>query len=353
MPRQWIARYNFRVSQSRRTHLIDPRVGLFGLASLAVFVACRAVMVSAAFARNPDVGYFGVTFDLCITIPLLYYALVVRTRRAAPATLVPLFVVCMLVARMVVPPAHRAFLGDLALLRFPLAIATITLLATRVRRGIAAAANETDVLQRVERICREAFAGDRIARSITTEVAAVYLGLFGWRLPEPAPSGVPSTTFHRRSGWGSIVACILVMFAAEGIGVHLFVQRWSHRGAWILTILDIWGFVWLIGDYHAFRVRPLLVTDDAIQLRFGFRWTATIPRDNVLSVERLAPGADEKLRRTRTYLRLAIFDEPEYLITLREPVRVHGIAGITRTVTSIGIFPDDPAVVDALRYQAV
>jgi hypothetical protein len=337
--------YNSPVAAQRRA--VDPRVAIFGVASLAVIVACRAVMVSAAFARNPDVGYFGVTFDLCITIPLLYYGLVVRTRRAASASMVPLFVICMLVARIIVPPAHRAFLSDLALLRFPLVIASIAMLVTRVRRGIALAAGETDVLQRIERVCRAA-AGDRAGRGVASEVAAVYLGIFGWRLPDPEPSADASTTFHRRSGWGSIVACILVLIAAESLGVHLLLQRWSPRAAWIFTILDIWGFVWLIGDYHAFRLRPLVVTAEAIQLRFGFRWSATIPRHNVASVERLTAGADEKLRRTRGYLRLAIFDEAEYLITLREPVIVQGIAGIRKTVTTIGIRPDDAGVVEAI-----
>lgn len=305
---------------------LDYRIASFVAGSLTILAACFAVARTGAVAQAPHLVYFGITFDVCISIPLLYYFFVVRGGHASPVTLVPLFIVCLFVARAVVPAPHREFLQQLWLLQFPVVVAAVVVLAVRMRRGE----------------MRES----HVARLVVNEVESLYLGVFGWRIADPPRRGVAMTTFHQRVGWGSVVAGIVLIIAVESVAVHLFVQQWSVTAAWIITGLDIWGAIWLIGDYQAFRIRPLVVTEDAIELRFGFRWSATIARSNVAGVDEFSPS-----RRSSSYLRLSILEEPEYILLLREPVRVTGLAGITRTVTSIGLRVDDGAVIDALKRQ--
>ena len=164
----------------------------------------------------------------------------------------------------------------------------------------------------------------------------------------PPPRGIASTTFHERAGWGSVVGGIVVVLCAEMIAVHLLIQQWSHAIAWSVTGVEIWGLIWLLGDYQAFRLRRFVVTEEAIELRFGFRWSATFPRALVAGVEPMPfPGAEQPAG--STYLRLSVFDDPKHVIRLREPVRVTGMMGITRRVTTIGLSPDDPSVIEALR----
>jgi hypothetical protein len=59
----------------------------FAISALAVLTACVAILRSAAFVRNPDVAAWGVTFDLTISLPLLYWFFVVRTGKAQALTL--------------------------------------------------------------------------------------------------------------------------------------------------------------------------------------------------------------------------------------------------------------------------
>src|SRR5690349_24054029 len=198
-------------------------------------------MRSAAFARNPDLGYFGITFDLCISIPVIYALVVVRGGHARPFSIVPVFIACMLVARFVVPTPHRGFLHQLGLLQAPLEFVVLIAIALRLRAATGSFAEEEDLVERIELICRPFFGDTRINRIVAGEMAALYLGLFGWRLDAPKQRGLASTTFHSRIGWGSIVACILLLIAAEGVGVHLLLQRWNPYVAWIVTALDLWG----------------------------------------------------------------------------------------------------------------
>lgn len=154
------------------------------------------------------------------------------------------------------------------------------------------------------------------------------------------PPGAVAITTHERSGWGTVVACIVILICFEGIGVHLFVQQWSAKVAWTLTALDLYGILWLIGDYRALRLRPTLISPDRIELRHGRRFRATIQRDNIAAVENIT---DESQWKKKGTVKLALLEAPRYLIRLREPVEAELPAGIKRKIDAVAILPDDTA----------
>jgi len=280
------------------------------------------MMRTRAFAANPDVGAWGVTFDLTITIPLLYWFFVVRPGHARPLTLATLFVVCTMVAALMIPRSQQFFLHDL---KYLVALLEVVLVATLVRR-----------IRRGEGV---------VAGAVASEITILYYAFFGWRKRAEDVDG-RAVTFHERSGWGSIVACVIVLIAAEGIAAHLFLSTWSAKAAWAWTALDLWGMAWLIGDYHALRLRRSWLDDRAFHLRLGLRWNATIALDNIESV---APVQNESEWKRRGVLRIAMLDEPRWLVTLREPVVVNGIMGIRKTVHALALLPDDDQFISAVR----
>lgn len=295
----------------------------FALAALFVLGACVAVLRSRAFATNPDVAAWGVTFDLTITIPLLYWWFVVRPKHAGALTLGSLFVVCTMVAALLVPRPQQSFLHDL---KYLVAALEVVLIATAVRR-----------LGRGE---------GRMSALLTSEAAMMSYALTGWwRKPERVEGR--AVTFHQRSGWGSIVACMLVLIAAEGLAAHLFLATWSAKAAWGWTFLDVWAALWLVGDYHALRLRRTWLGDDALHLRVGMRWTATIPLANIASIEPI-----REWKKQRGVLRVAMLDDPRWLIALHEPVIAHGLAGIRREIRALAVLPDDDDFVSAASSAA-
>jgi len=306
-----------------KTRALRSPAALFTLIALSIAIVEIAVVRSAVFARNRDVAAWGVTFDLTITIPLLFWFLLVRTGHARPVTLAPVFVVCTSAAALIIPRSDQAFLHQLRWLAAPLEVLTLGLVVASVWRR------------------RPGGTRERIVGGIvTTELAILYYGLFSWRAEPDVPAGAIAITTHKRSGWGTIVVCFIVVIAFESIGLHLFVQHWSVKWAWVFTAFDLYGALWLIGDYHALRLRPTLIREHQIELRHGMRLNATIARDNIASIETITDEAQWKRKRTA---KLALLDEPKYLIRLREPVVAESLAGIKRTIDSIAILPDDPA----------
>ncbi|HEY2325266.1 MAG TPA: hypothetical protein VGJ82_20580 [Thermoanaerobaculia bacterium] len=304
-----------------KTRALRSPAALFTLVALSIAIVEIAIVRSALFARNSDVAAWGVTFDLTITIPLVYWFFLVRTGHSRAVTLAPVFVLCTAAAALILPRSDQTFLHQLRWVAVPLEVLTIGLLVASVWRR------------------RPGGVRERIAGGIvTTEIAILYYGLFSWRAEPKVPSDAIAITTHKRSGWGTIVVCFIVLIAFESIGLHLFVQQWSVKWAWIFTALDVYGALWLIGDYHALRLRPTLVREHEIELRHGMRLNVTIARDNIASVETITNEAQWKRKGTA---KLALLDEPKYLIRLREPVVAESLAGIKRTIDAVAILPDD------------
>lgn len=306
-----------------RTRALRSPAALFTLIAISIAIVEIAVVRSAVFARNRDIAAWGVTFDLTITIPLLYWLVLVRTGHARAVTLAPLFVVCTAAAALILPRGDQAFLHQLRWVAAPLEILTVGLLAYSVWR-------------RRPGGVRERIVGGMVA----SEVAILYHALFCWRAEPDVPADAIAITTHKRSGWGTVVVCFIVLIAFESVGLHLLVQHWSVKWAWIFTALDFYGALWLIGDYHALRLRPTLIREHEIELRHGLRLNVTFPRDNIASIDAIT---NESQWKQKGIAKLALLDEPKYLIRLREPVIAEGLAGIKRKIDAIAILPDDTA----------
>lgn len=310
----------------------------FVASALLIAGTCFAIVRSRAFAMNPDVAAWGVTFDLSISIPLLYWLFVVRSGKARPLTVAPVFLLGTTIAAFILPRAQQEFLHQLG--RVFGAAAEVLLITTLARRILAArkeGVTSTDPYARIHFAARTLAGEGRVADFIASEVAMLFYAFTGWwKRPEATPGR--AITFHERNGWGTILACIFVLLAAEGLGMHLLLNIWSAKAAWTWTALDLWAAMWLLGDYHALRLRRSFIDDDALHLRFGLRWSATVSRDNIASIE---PVREEREWKRKDVLKVAILDPPRWLVMLREPVVAHGLAGRTKTVTAIALLPDD------------
>jgi hypothetical protein len=319
---------------------------LFMLSAVTIATACVAVARSRAFAANPDIAAWGITFDLAIGIPLVYWFFVVRGGHARAVTVAPLFLVGLMLASFVVPRAQQQFLGQLRLFVAPAAEVLLAIaLIQRVRQMRLERSSDADPYVRISTAARALVGDTRAAEVVASEFAMLYYALFCWKeKPQDDPRAF---TLHERSGWSSVVACILVLIVAESVGMHLLIALWSPIAAWIWTALDLWGMVWLIGDYHALRLRRSSIDDEMLHIRYGLRWSVSIPIASIVAIE--AVQREEEWKR-REVLKVAILEEPRWLITFDAPVIAHGLAGLRKEIRAIALLPDDDAPISALRH---
>jgi hypothetical protein len=108
--------------------------------------------------------------------------------------------------------------------------------------------------------------------------------------------------------------------------------------------------VWLIGDFHAVRLRPVQISGGILHLRVGLRRTMSIPLASIAEVR--APVKDGQNER-RDHLKAVLVGAPNRRIELTNPTRAIGFYGMTRRVTTIDLHIDEPARFDAAVDETV
>jgi len=163
--------------------------------------------------------------------------------------------------------------------------------------------------------------------------------IFSWRL---TPSDdARRFTIHRKGGCGAVVATLIGLSCVEMYVVDALVRPASAAAANALLAIGACAIVWLLGDFQALRVRPILLGDEVLTVRAGLRRQARIPLADVESIEAIPLAGEPK--RDREYLRCTAFGPAEIILHLRAPARFEQIIGRARDVLRVGLSVDDDA----------
>lgn len=178
------------------------------------------------------------------------------------------------------------------------------------------------------------------AAAVAHEMAVLWYALLAWRARPDVHAGELGFSIHRRSGYGGVLGAVGLAAGVEAVVVHLLVQRRSATAAWVLTALALYGLVWLLGHFQAVRLRPVLLTPEALHVRVGLLWSVRVSYRNVASFAPAGVGAPAA--GSPGYLHAVPLGGACFLVELREPVEVQGPYGWRkRGVRRIGLAPDE------------
>jgi len=316
----------------------------FPLAAAAIYAVALAMVRLVPEAARPGPVAYGLLADLLLTIPALWYVLVVRGRGAPARSLFPVLALSFAAASVVLPPAVRPGAIGLEVVIAAIELAALTVLGVaavrawrRARAGAGDLAGPEVLPERLAAVARRAFGVDRVADLLAFEVATIAYALAGWRLKPPADAR--AFTSHRDSGWSAALVGLVFVLLVETFPVHVLTERASPTLAWLLTAASAYSLLWLLGDFQALRHRPIRVTDDALLVRLGLRWSARVPWASIREVRE--PRAGDGAARGRDTLRAALIGDATVVIELSEPVVATGPYGIRRRCSRIALAPDD------------
>ena len=304
---------------------------------LAVYAAAFFVVEVLPRADAPGAVAVGLTLDLVVLVPALYYAVLVRGRGWPAITLAPVLLLSFGAASLIVPAEHRSLLTAIGYALPAVELALVGYVGYKawrvVRANREASAAGGDFYDRVRETLRGAFDVPAVAGALAYEVSLFHYA-FALRSAERPEHGF---AYHRRSGYGAVLAAVLMAAALELVAVHFLLRSWSETATLIHAALSVYGVVWLVGDYRAMRRRPHELRTDALRVRYGLRWDLNVPWNQVASVRRTrqAPAGDD-------YLNTVPVGSPRYVVELRAPVAATGPYGITRDVRRVGLVVDDP-----------
>ncbi len=309
---------------------------LFIAVATAVYAAAFAIAAQLPGLKEARVVATALTVDLVVVVPAAFYVLVVRRRGVPLVTLVPVFILSVVAASSIVPVEHHQLLGALELSLIPMELGLLGWIGWRAKRALRGMSSEAEPLERFRRAAFELVRNDRAARVVASEVAAFYYALGSWRAKPHVPPIKSAHTHHRLSGHGAIVSGFLILLLLEGITAHVLLVSWSPLAAWIATISSLYGALWLIADWRAMILRPILIDEESLTIRAGLRTTVVVPRESILAIERRDPELGKES------LNLTLMGTPTHWIRLSEPLWAQGLYGFRRRVRAIGVQPDEP-----------
>ena len=314
---------------------------LFGSSLVAVYAAAAYVVSRLDRIDRADVVALALTLDLTLLVPALYYLLVVRRHGWPAITLLPVFVGSVLVAGWLLPGSRRLvvdLMGQGVIVAECAILALLVHRMVRLRRDFRERVSSGLDVPAALRECAHSLLGPVAGSIVAYEAAVFHYLVFGWRRAgEPRAT---SFSYHRRTGYPAVIVACMSIALVEVVGVHVLLSLWSPFAAWFLTALGIYAVLWLIGDAHAVRLRPLDITATLLHVRLGLRWTIDIP---LASIERVgAPEAGALPRRTPGYLEAVLLGAGDCRIELNAPAEALGPYGITRRVTRLDVQVDEP-----------
>lgn len=288
---------------------------LFVALAAAVYAAVVFAARTHTLAAHAGAIGLGAACDLTLTVPALYYFLLVRPGHSSPMALVAVALAGARAAGFLLSGPQQAYLPPLRWLGVPLELWVVFNVARGRRRGW-------------------------VTELFAAEATVFYYALFAWRArPQSAP-GSRSFRLAQASGYGMFSILLMTGIVVEGVPMHLLIRRYSHAGAWIFTGLGIYSFLWALALYRSLALRPVLIGSETLILQAGFLWRAEVRRDQIREVRRFA-AADAAEGRAAGCLSLVVINEPQWVIELKEPVIACGPFGRRKAVTRIAIALDD------------
>jgi hypothetical protein len=309
-----------------------------------IFLAVAAGVYATAFyfrsifstIDSPRLIAGALVVDLVILVPATYYFLVIRRYGLPVISVAGVFVLSLIAATRIIPSEQQAILTPLEILAGVAELSILSYITWKAVKGIRryrAAAGEQhdeDAFTAIRKAAHKVIDLKKVAEIFAFEIAILYYGLFSWRR-RPA-QGPGRYTSYKHNNYGPTLFGLGVILVVELIAVHLVIQAyWSTTAAWILTILSTYAGIWLLSEYQAHRLRPTVITGNALVLRAGIRWELTIPFESIQSFRRIS-AIEDKPRGT---LSLVAFGDAHFEIVTKTPVEARGAYGIRKTTECV------------------
>lgn len=323
---------------------IRPVTGFVTLAvALCLAEAWAAQQLSSAVA--PKLVGLAVTVDLVVGLPLLFGLLIIRRFQLPWTTLVPIGVFGAIVAYRLLPPEHRTLLDILARLAPLIEISLLSYVALRLYSvwRVYRTMRPTTIYgsEALDLAVRRSVGDSVFAAALVVELLLVGLAFGGWLLRfQPRQRNLAVFSMHRSGLYPAFLFVIICLIIGETLVVHLLVAHfWNTIAAWLLTVLSAYSLLWVVGDFHALRLHPLVLDGTILHLRRGLVWRGIVHLDNI---ERIRP-ASARDQKDSSLVSIAPLGQGEQVLILHEPVTVFGLFGMKRVATRIGITVDDKA----------
>ncbi|MFT5886024.1 MAG: hypothetical protein ACI9IP_002488 [Arcticibacterium sp.] len=305
-----------------------------------VFLALLAYVASSITFPETSIDFsLALTADLIFTTPLVYF-LAIRKTQIPKLTVVPVFILGIVVGTLFLPKEQQTYLGLVKTWVLPvieLTVITFVFLKFRALRKPVRAdtGSGVDFYTSLKAASTEILP-KRIAVFFATELAVFYYAIFKWRVPKLKSN---EFTNYKETGTRALLYALVGVVLIETTVGHILISRWSPTAAWILTVLSIYTGFQVLGFVKSFSHRPISVNKELLKLRYGLLAEADIPLDNIVHLESLS-WKSELEEGVTSFSPLGDLDGQNLVLHLKAPQSITGFYGKTKMTQKLAIHVD-------------
>jgi len=335
--------HHYPVKYMNTRHLTAPNRWLFALLALAMVAVVLLLPSLGQALTHRSTTSVGVLLAFTVELPLYFWFFVLRRQQRSLLYAVPVAALGYLFCRSWAPATESAWIAWAWIPLAPLQALLLFILGRRILQVLRVARSlpgSSDFLGRLLLATEREFPANRWVAVMMYELALMYYAI-GGRPGILLRSNDMAFTYHRRSGL-RIIYCVAVLVGClEMVGVHLLVARLSPVGAWVLTGLEFYGLVWVIGLLRSVDQLPIVLGGRGIHVRYGVIYDLFVPYDAIQQVQcdRLH-SVDTK---RRNYLNCAFLNAPDCVLILHAARPARLPYTLVRNVDEIGLMVDEPS----------
>jgi len=324
----------------------------FLIIGLMIFIA-----KSQLFINNSNNLATGITFDLLLTVPFIYF-LLIRKTNIPKTTVVPFLILGIVISSIILPSENQYYLNLFKTWVLPIVeISILSFVIYNVRKGIKHYnLNKTesfDFYTTLKNTCYEILPKGFVI-PVVTEIAVFYYGFIYWKKRDLKEN---EFSYHKESGTIALMIVIIFLVAIETAVIRILLAKWSNTAAWILTFLSIYTGIQIFGFLKSMFKRPISIENNKLFLRYGVMNEATINIEDIESIE-VSSKNIELNKETRNLSFLGELESHNLIIRLKKENTLIGLYGMKRKFMNLTFHVDDKIkfkdlVINALQQRFI
>lgn len=295
---------------------------------------------SSIFINYPNQLSIGITFDLLLTVPLIYF-LLIRKTKIPKTTVIPFLVIGLITCTLILPPKNQFYLNLFKTWVFPvIELLVILLIVYKIRKVIKIYKSKKiesfDFYTTLKSTCYEILPKFAVI-PVITEISVFYYGFIYWKKRKLKEN---EFSYHKDSGTIALLGATILIIVVETIILHSLLEKWNSIVAWVLTCLSIYSGIQFLGFIKSMFKRPILIENGKLFLRYGIMSETTINIKDIDSIELQSKDIEEN-KETRKLSFLGELESHNTIIRLKKEATLIRLYGIKRKYKNLAFHVDN------------
>lgn len=294
---------------------------------------------SPAVALTPQLGV-GISIDLTLLMPVTYF-LAIRKTKVPNTTVIPVFVLSILLANTLLPVPYRGTSAWMLTFAIPalevLAMGFIVYKTSALIKAFPKGNGDPDFYVSIRQAASAILPEQRVSNIFATEIAMIFYSFFSWKKSNPT-----GFSHHKKNGILALLWAVIMILLVETFVLHLFLVRWNAAFAWIIFGLSLYTCLQIFAHIKALKQRRSYINEGQLHLKYGLFGDTSIALDTIAQLEwtKKRPNPINK-KEVQQLAMLGELESHNLILHLKEPAIIFRAYGIQKSYQKLMLQIDD------------